>query len=198
MSDLTERVLGRAHMFVAPTITGLVDLLDRQVSERPKRRALVLTGDRIPMSYGALDALVNDIAARLRSTGLRRGDAIGLTSANTAEFVVGLLGAARAGLVIAPLDPALPTSETTARLDRLGAQAVILGPRAVEPAPPLRFRIATWELRVDIAASGIATAALDVGRGLERHPRGAVDDLSDDDALSCSPRAQQTRPKWSR
>jgi acyl-CoA synthetase (AMP-forming)/AMP-acid ligase II len=50
---------------------------------------------------------VDDVAVRLGSTGLRRGDTVGLVCANTAEFAVALLGAARAGLVIAPLDPAV-------------------------------------------------------------------------------------------
>ena len=130
MKDLIERVVGGANMHVAPTITGLVDVLDRQVREHPEGPALVLTRDRIPVSYGALAALVDDVAARLRSTGLRRGDAVGLISANNAEFVVALLGAARAGLVIAPLDPALPQSEMAARLERLGAQGILVGPRA--------------------------------------------------------------------
>ena len=183
MADLNERVVGGANTYVAPTITGLVDLLDQQVIDRPEAQALVLTGDRIPVSYGALAALVDDMAARLRSTGLRRGDAVGLISANNVEFVVALLGAARAGLVIAPLDPALPQSEMAARLERLGARAILVGPRAVDSAPPARFPIATWEVRVDVAAGGIATATLEIGAGLERQVRGAVDDLSDDDAL---------------
>ncbi len=183
MSDLTEQVVGGANMYVAPTITGLVDLLDRQASDRPEGQALVLTRDRIPVTYEVLAALVDDMAGRLRSAGVRRGDAVGLVSANNAEFVVALLGAARAGLVIAPLDPAMPPSEMAARLDRLGAQAILVGPRAVDPASLARFPVATWDLRVDIAASGIATATLDVGASLERHVTAAVDDLSDDDAL---------------
>ena len=183
MTTLTERVVGGANMYVAPAITGLVDLLDRQVSDRPEGQALVLTRDRIPLSYGALAALVDDMATHLRNTGLRRGDAVGLISANNVEFVVALLGAARAGLVTAPLDPALPQSEMAARLDRLAAQAILVGPRAVDSATPAQFPIATCEVRVDIAAGGIATATLEMGAGLERHGRGAVDDLSGDDAL---------------
>ena len=96
MTTLTERVVGGANVYVAPAITGLVDLLDRQAIDRQKGQALVLTKDRIPLSYGALAALVNDMAARLRNTGLRRGDAVGLISANNVELVVALLGAARA------------------------------------------------------------------------------------------------------
>ncbi len=94
------------------------------------------------------------------------------------------LGRHHAGLVTAPLDPALPQSEVAARLERLAAQAILVGPRAVDSAPPAQFPIATCEVRVDIAGSGgIATATLEMGAGLERHDRGAVDDLSGDDAL---------------
>ncbi|HEV7850850.1 MAG TPA: FadD7 family fatty acid--CoA ligase [Mycobacterium sp.] len=183
MAALTERVVDGTSMYVAPAITGLVDLFDRQVIDRPEGQALVLTKDRIPLSYGALDALVNDMAGRLRSKGLRRGDAVGLISANNVEFVVALLGAARAGLVIAPLDPALPQSEMAARLERLGAQGILVGPRAVDSAPPAQFPIATCEVRVDVAGGGITTATLEIGASLGRRVRGPVDDLSDDDAI---------------
>ena len=64
--------------------------------------------DRIPISYGELATLVDDVANRLDSSGLRRGDAVGLVGANDADFVVALLGAARAGLVVAPVDPRGP------------------------------------------------------------------------------------------
>ena len=117
-----------ANRYRPPAITGLIDLLDRHVRDRPRARALVVTGDRVHLSYRALAALVDDVAARLGSTGLRRGDAIGLVCANTAEFVVALLGAARAGLVVAPMDPTLPGSQMSARLEALGAQAILLGP----------------------------------------------------------------------
>jgi acyl-CoA synthetase (AMP-forming)/AMP-acid ligase II len=182
MAALTERIDGDANTYLAPVITGLVDLLDRQASDRPEGQALVLTRDRIPVSYGALAVLVDDMAARLGSAGLCRGDAVGLISANNVEFVVALLGAARAGIVVAPLDPALPQSEMCTRLERVGAQVILVGPRAADNAPP-QFPIATWELQVDVAIGGPATATLETGARLERHVRGAIDDLSDDDAL---------------
>ena len=177
-----ESVRG-ANLYVPPAITGLFDLLDRHVRDRPNARALVVTADRAHVSYRALAALVDDVAARLGSTGLRRGDAVGLVCANTAEFVVALLGAARAGLVVAPLDPALPSSQMSARLEGLGAQAILVGPTAIDSAPVAQFRIPTWELRVDIAAGGIATATLETGTGAVRPVRGAADDLSQHDAL---------------
>jgi acyl-CoA synthetase (AMP-forming)/AMP-acid ligase II len=127
--------------------------------------------------------LVDDVAATLRYTGLRGGDAVGLISANNVEFVVALLGAARAGLAIAPMDPALPRAEIAARLQRLGARAVLVGPCAVDSAPPAQVSLTTCEVRVDVAAGGIATATLEFGSSLRRCAGGAVDDLSNDDAI---------------
>jgi acyl-CoA synthetase (AMP-forming)/AMP-acid ligase II len=183
MAAATETPVLDARRYGPPAISGLFDLLEQQVRDRPDTRALVITSDRIPVSYGELGTLVDDVAARLGSTGLRRGDAVGLVGANTAEFVVALLGAARAGLVIAPLDPALPQSEMSARLERLGAQAILVGPLAADAAPAAQSPIPAWELRIDIAVGGIATATLETGAGTSGRVRGAAHELSDDDAI---------------
>lgn len=160
-----------------PTVTGLVDLLDAQVRERPYARALVVTGDRVHLSYRGLDALAGDVAGRLGGAGLRPGDAVGLIDANTAEFVVALLGAARAGLVVAPLDPALPAPQLCARVEALGARAVLLGP-AVDGVP---LPVPAWPLRVDVSRAG--TAAVVLEPGVVSQVRGASDELSERDAL---------------
>ncbi|MFI6493682.1 FadD7 family fatty acid--CoA ligase [Streptomyces sp. NPDC050564] len=172
-----------ANRYRPPAITGLVDLLDRQVRERPRARALVVTGERVQLSYRALAALADDVAARLGGTGLRRGDAVGLIGANTAEFVVALLGAARAGLVVAPLDPALPESQLSARLEALGAQAVLLGPPAADAPAIAPVRVPAWALRVDVSRAGTAAVALETGAGAVRHVRGAAAELVPEDAL---------------
>jgi acyl-CoA synthetase (AMP-forming)/AMP-acid ligase II len=127
--------------------------------------------------------LADDVAARLGSTGLRRGDAVGLVCANTAEFVVALLGAARAGLVVAPIDPTLPESQVSARVEALGAQAVILGPPVAGAATVARVHVPTWTLRVDVSRAGTATATLEIGARVVRHVRGAAQELSSHDAL---------------
>ncbi|AVH55354.1 MULTISPECIES: FadD7 family fatty acid--CoA ligase [Streptomyces] len=172
-----------ADRYQPPEITGLADLLDRQVRERPRARALIVTGDRVHLSYRALAALADDVAARLGGTGLRRGDAIGLVCANNAEFVVALLGAARAGLVVAPLDPALPGSQLSARLEALGARALLLGPAAADAPPIAQVRVPTWPLRVVASRAGTAAVALDTGARAVRDVRGAAHELSDHDAL---------------
>jgi acyl-CoA synthetase (AMP-forming)/AMP-acid ligase II len=163
--------------------TGLGDLLDQHVRDRPNARALVVTSDRVGVSYSVLAGVVDDVAARLRNTGLRPQDAVGVVCANTVEFVVALLGAARAGLVVAPLDPGLPQSQMSTRLNGLGAQAILVGPLATDVAPVAIDQIPTWQLRVDIPGDGIPAVALEIGERAERHVAGAATELSDDDAL---------------
>ena len=166
-----------------PAVTGLADILDQHVSERPGARALVVTADRIPVSYRDLGAIVDDVAARLRSTGLHRGDTVGLICANTAEFVVGLLGASRAGLVVAPMDPALRESQLSARLEALGAQAILVGPPAADAAPVAQVPVPAWTLRVDVPRTGTPTAALGTGARAARRTRDVDREISDQDAL---------------
>ncbi|MFI9759575.1 FadD7 family fatty acid--CoA ligase [Streptomyces sp. NPDC051963] len=168
-----------ANRYRPPAVTGLVDLLDRQVRERPYARALVVGGERVHLSYRALATLADEVASRLGGTGLHRGDAVGLICANTAEFVVALLGAARAGLVVAPLDPALPGSQLSARLEALGARAVLLGP--VEADAPLP--VPAWPLRVDASRAGTAAVVLEPGVLVVPRVRGAAGELSGVDAL---------------
>jgi acyl-CoA synthetase (AMP-forming)/AMP-acid ligase II len=183
MAVPTAESVRYANRHPAPAITGLADLLDAQVRERPGAKALIVTGDRMHVSYGTLAALVDDVAARLGSTGLRRGGAVALVCANSAEFVVALLGAARAGLVVAPMDPALPESQMRARLEALGVQAVLVGPLAPGMAPIPQVDVPTWSLRVDATRTGAATATLETGEPPLQHARGAAHELTSEDAL---------------
>ncbi|MYW62727.1 AMP-binding protein [Streptomyces sp. SID8379] len=140
------------HTYRPPAITGLADLVDRPVRDRPDARALVVGADRLPLSYRDLAALSDRVASGLLAAGLRRGDLVGLVSRDVVEFVVALLGAARAGLVTAPLDPSLSDSELAARTRELGARAVLC--RGDGPG---------WAVRVDVRSDGTSTVALRTG-----------------------------------
>lgn len=168
-----------ANRYRAPAMTDLADLLDQQVRERPDARALVVTADRIPLSYHALAVMADDVAGRLRDTELREGDPVGIVCANNAEFVVGLIGAARAGLVVALLDPALSEGQISARLDALGVRAILTGP-AVAGA---RFHAPTVRLRVDVSPTGAATATLDMTAAAVRRAQRVDRGLTAQDAL---------------
>ncbi|MCQ4207503.1 FadD7 family fatty acid--CoA ligase [Streptomyces longispororuber] len=150
-----------AHRYRPPALTGLAGLVERQARERPEARALVVGRDRLPLSYRDLAALAGRTADRLRAAGLRRGDVVALVSSNTVEFVVALLGAARAGLVTAPLDPALPASELAARTAELGARAVLAAEDGVG-----------WTVRVALRRGGAASVGLRSGALVPGPPPG--------------------------
>lgn len=129
------------------TATRLGDLAENIAREHPSSTALVIgkTGDRI--TYQQLAELVEQCAVRMSANGLSVGDVVGLRAANGIEYVVGLLGAVRAGLVVVPLDPALVPEEQQNRLRRTAARAVI-AETAVEPnssTPEIHIAITATE-----------------------------------------------------
>ncbi|HBH38551.1 MAG TPA: 4-coumarate--CoA ligase, partial [Curvibacter sp.] len=119
---------------VAPfgTIAGLIRL---HAAQAPQRRALAQDGQTL--SYAALDALMDRVAAALQRDGVQPGEAIALCAGTSIAYAVTYLGALRAGVVVAPLAPGATAEslegmvrDAGARLlftDREVAQA--LGPR---------------------------------------------------------------------
>ncbi|MFE9356302.1 FadD7 family fatty acid--CoA ligase [Streptomyces olivaceoviridis] len=166
-----------------PRISGLHDVIDAQVRDRPDAPALVLGEARETVSYRTLAALADELAHRLLAAGLHPHRPVGLVSADNLEFVVALLGAARAGLVLAPVDPALPEAERRRRYTALGAQAVLTGPPVPPPGQPVGGP-PHWPLTVRRSGGGRYGVALDAATTADGAPHGAADRLTGDDALA--------------
>jgi len=158
----------------------IADLVAVAASRRPDAPALVVTADRTPISYRDLMRVVDDLARGLRRGGLVCGDRVALRAASNAEFVVGLLAASRADLVVVPLDPALPVTEQRVRSEAAGARVVLVdGPEGAgeNGEPVLRW----WPIAVTIHETGVEVT-LDAATAPERGvstPEG----LRDDDAM---------------
>jgi acyl-CoA synthetase (AMP-forming)/AMP-acid ligase II len=156
----------------------IADLVELAAGRRPDAPALVVTSDRLPVSYCDLIRLVDDLAGQLKQGGLLPGDRVGLRAGSNAEFVVALLGASRAGLVVVPLDPALPVSEQRTRSAAAGARVVLVDNdgRGDRQEPALRC----WPIAVTVGSDGGAPAAhLDAATPPERDvatPLGLCDD----------------------
>jgi oxalate---CoA ligase len=116
--------LGAAKI-AAPLLNNLSELLTRHVQERPERTAVGTSDGGTVISYNQLDALVRSAMAQLSGLGLSRGATIALVSDNSVEFVVGLLAAVSSGARVAPLNPALTSSELSRRISELSAFAVL-------------------------------------------------------------------------
>jgi acyl-CoA synthetase (AMP-forming)/AMP-acid ligase II len=98
MNDWTEQEFG-----VIP------DLIRQHAAQAPLRRALMEAapdgGISRELSYGQLDARMDQVACALQRDGLQAGDAIAICAAMGVDYAAVFLGALRAGVVVAPLAP---------------------------------------------------------------------------------------------
>jgi long-chain acyl-CoA synthetase len=98
-----------------PPFRPLADLLREHARARPDHPALVQGTERL--SWAALDALMDRVAAALQRDGLVPGDAVVLAGAMSPTLAAVFLGALRAGIVVAPLATSV-TPETFAAMRR--------------------------------------------------------------------------------
>src|SRR4029077_7298138 len=137
-------------------LNDLSELLTRHVKEQPERAAVGTSDGRIVVSYGQLDALVRSAMAQLSGLGLSRAATIALVSDNSVEFVVGLLAVVSSGARVAPLNPALTSSEMSKRLSELSAYAVLAPEHLaskVEFADAIAGSAARWIMSIENSGS---------------------------------------------
>lgn len=143
------------------TAPRLGDLVESVAGDHSSSTALLIgkTGCRI--TYEQLAELVERCAVRLSAKGLSSGDVVGLRAANGIEYVVGLLGAARAGLIVVPLDPALVSDEQQTRLRRTAARAVITDEPVDPGSPEIRITVVESATGPQCELSGAPGSAAD-------------------------------------
>ncbi|MFF7352813.1 amino acid adenylation domain-containing protein [Streptomyces filipinensis] len=95
------------------------ELVEHQARSAPDALALIDGDDRL--TYAELDARAARSAALLARHGVRHGDTVGVHLERSAELVVTVLGALKAGAAYLILDPAFPA----ARLGAMAADAAV-------------------------------------------------------------------------
>jgi long-chain acyl-CoA synthetase len=98
------------------------DSLTRTAAARPAHPAVV-DGDR-KWTYGELNAWVNRLANGLSGLGYQRGDALGLASGNSAEFLALYYACAKLGVVAVPVNLGWRPDEVSYVLDHSGARGL--------------------------------------------------------------------------
>jgi acyl-CoA synthetase (AMP-forming)/AMP-acid ligase II len=119
----------------------LADLIAAHAREAGDRSALIQDGRTL--TYAALDALMDRIAAALQRDGLAPGEAVAICAATSLNYAAVFLGALRAGAVPAPLPPSSTPDALAAMIQDCGARLIFLdreagdalGPRAAPGAP---------------------------------------------------------------
>lgn len=102
------------------------ELISRVAGRHPGR---VAVRDAVgTLRYGELARRSDLLARRLREQGIGTGDVVGLLTGRSAELVVALLGAAKAGAAYLPLDPRYPLARLAAMGRDAGAAALVAEP----------------------------------------------------------------------
>ncbi len=117
MSDLGYNLI---HRF------NIGDALRRSAARYPARRALHCAGRDV--SYAELDALANRAARLLSDAGVRRGDAVGILSLNSPEYVALLFGCARIGAPLVPVNLMLTADDIDYLLEKTHVRVLLVDP----------------------------------------------------------------------
>jgi acyl-CoA synthetase (AMP-forming)/AMP-acid ligase II len=165
----------------------VADLVDAAASLRPEAPALVITADRAPVSYRDLVRLADELANQLKCGGLLPSDRVMLRAGSNAEFVVGLLAASRADLIVVPLDPALPVADQRTRSEAAGARVMLVDGMGDEGGGDKReSSVPRWPIAVTVGRDRGAQAGVEVNLDATMSPRQDIstpEGLRSDDAM---------------
>ena len=99
-------------------------LIAEHAARRPDATAIIALGQRL--SYAALDALADRVAAALQRDGLAPQQCVAICGASSIAYVAIFIGALRAGLAAAPLAPSSTPAQLAAMVADAGAPLVFI------------------------------------------------------------------------
>ena len=127
-------------------ISSLGDILRRHAAERPGKTAFQFEGRAT--TYAELDLHTNQVANGLAAAGLARGDRIAYLGKNSDHYFELLFGAAKAGVVMTPINWRLAGPEIAYILADSRARAVFVGAEFLDLAEGLLAEDSAVELAV--------------------------------------------------
>lgn len=123
MSILASKASARGGSNMSDSLSDFADigsLIREHASHASARTALICGEDRI--TYAALDARMDAVAAALQRDGIVSGEAIGICAAPSLDYACIFLGALRASVVVAPLAPGFTPQSLQRMLSDAGAR----------------------------------------------------------------------------
>ncbi|MDG2532729.1 class I adenylate-forming enzyme family protein [Sphingomonas sp. HITSZ_GF] len=127
---------------LASDFASLSDLIRAHAAERPDKPAMICGDDAI--SYAALDALLDRLAAALQRDGVGKNQAVAILAASSIGYGAAFLAALRAGGVPTPLQPSATPAQLAAMIADCGAPVLFLdamGAKALGDAPVTAKRV---------------------------------------------------------
>jgi amino acid adenylation domain-containing protein len=127
--------------------------------------AVALIFGRQEMTYGDLERRANQVAHRLRASGVGPDVLVALCLERSLELVAGLLGVLKAGGAYVPLDPSYPRERLDFMLDDAGAGVLLTQRALVERLPQAGLEVICLDDEEELA--GQPGHGLDAGATLD-------------------------------
>ncbi len=133
--------------------TAVGDMLERMTWSYPERVALAgadgsyADADFASVTYRQADRTANRFGNALAAQGLRPGDVVALLCENSVEAFLAKLGTAKAGMVVAPINPSLAPEVISDILRRVEARLVVVD---AEVWPHVGAAVEAAGLRADV------------------------------------------------
>lgn len=115
---------------------AIADLVRLHAQHTPDHAALA--DAQQALDYGALDALMDRVAAALQRDGLGPGDAIAVCAASSVNYAAVFLGALRAGVAVAPLAPGSTPASLARMIEDADARLLFTDASAAEVVGPAK------------------------------------------------------------
>ncbi|WP_093443866.1 class I adenylate-forming enzyme family protein [Variovorax sp. 770b2] len=118
---------------------AIADLVRLHAQHTPDHAALAdAPYSQSALNYGALDALMDRIAASLQRDGLKAGDAIAVCATSSVNYAAVFLGALRAGVAVAPLAPGSTPASLARMIQDADARILFTDASAAEVVGPAK------------------------------------------------------------
>jgi amino acid adenylation domain-containing protein/thioester reductase-like protein len=125
-------------------------LFTEQAAETPDKIALVFEDQQL--TYAQLNARANKIAHYLQNLGVKPEVLVGIYLERSPLIIISLLAILKAGGAYLPLDPALPSSALTLRLQDAEAKVLLTQQQLIENLPELATKILCLDSDQEIVA----------------------------------------------
>ena len=154
-----------------------MNFAERLLSGKDPGKAALITLEA-EHTYGELSAAVLGAAGHLVRSGALKGDCVGIAADNSFLWVVGYLGAIRAGCIAVPISSQLPPADCRALIEQTKMRFAFVEPRlatAAWLAGVTQIHSVTAEAAVELPrASGDDLAAILFSSGSTGKPRGVM------------------------
>jgi len=153
---------------LASDFATLPDIIRAHASERGAKTAIV--GEDGALTYAALDAAMDRIAAALQRDGLAHGQAVAIVGAPSVAYATVFLATLRAGGAAAPLAPGSTPEQLAAMIGDCGAAHVFVDASARaalagQPVAALMIELGSADFEAWLAPEGARAAPVAIAPG---------------------------------